>query len=321
MMLDLLLLVSAISFGPDPYRVLGVPRSATHQQIRRAYHQQAKELHPDKNPGNADAQRRFIDLQQAYETLKDGEKRSKYDAGGAGDFFGSQQRESAHQRESADGRQERRRTSNEERVSTSLFEAWMRLDPHTQRVVVTAGVQLLQLGAVAIHAVGSLLLRMLALVLRAGSWLGVGAARIGQSTVRLGAHQAGRAYRAGATRLRGMRREQLIQLAVAVVAVGVIGYAARDVLAAWASPLRDRAAAALEATAQRGLTALLALSRLLLQWLLDLARLAARFVGRNAVVRAAAEWVAAMGAGAWQRLVVLMERLKGLLVTVLNSMS
>ena len=319
-MLSLLLLVTSISFGPNLYRVLGVPRSATHQQIRRAYHERAKQLHPDKNPGNADAQRRFIELQQAYETLKDDDKRSRYDAGGAGDF-GSQQRESAHQRESADRRQERRRTSGEERVSTSLFDAWMRLDPHTQRVVITAGVQLLHLGAVVIHAVGSLLLRTLALVLRAGYQLGLGGARIGYSTVRLGTHQVGRAYSAGTTRLRSMRREQLVKLAVAVSAFGVIGYAARDVLAAWLAPLGDRAAAALEATAQRVLTVLLALSRLLLQWLLDLAGLAARFVGRNTAVRAAAEWVGAMGASAWQQLVGLVEWLKGLLVTLLNSMA
>ena len=319
-MFSLLLLATSISFGSNPYRVLGVPRSATHQQIRRAYHERAKQLHPDKNPGNADAQRSFIELQQAYETLKDDDTRSRYDAGGTGDFFGSQQRESAHQRESADRRQERRRTSSEERVSTSLFDVWMRLDPHTQRAVLTAGVQLLHLGAVVIHAVGSLLLRTLALVLHAGYRLGLGGARIGYSTVQLGAHQAGRAYRAGTTRLRGMRREQLVKLAVAVAALGVIGYAARDVLAAWLAPLGDRVAAALEATAQRVLTVLLALSRLLLQWLLNLAGLAARFVGRNAAVRAAAAWVGALGASAWQRLVVLMEWLKGLLVMLLNSM-
>ena len=113
---------------------------------------------------------------------------------------------------------------------------------------------------------------------------------------------------------------KLVKLAVAVAAFGVIGYAARDVLAAWLAPLGDRVAAALEATAQRVLTVLLALSRLLLQWLLNLAGLAARFVGRNAAVRAAAAWVGALGASAWQRLVVLMEWLKGLLVMLLNSM-
>ena len=102
-MLTLVLALAAIT-GPNPYRVLGVPRSSSRTDIRRAYHNRARQLHPDKNPGDADAQRRFIELQQAYETLSDERKRAQYDAGGG---FGYSSGGSASQRQE---REERRRT-------------------------------------------------------------------------------------------------------------------------------------------------------------------------------------------------------------------
>jgi DnaJ-class molecular chaperone len=60
------------------YQLLGLPRNATAEQIRRAYRAQAKSLHPDVNPSK-DAAKRFAKLAAAYETLSDAEKRRIYD--------------------------------------------------------------------------------------------------------------------------------------------------------------------------------------------------------------------------------------------------
>ena len=66
----------------DPYTVLGVPRTATEDDIRRAYRKLAKELHPDLNPANrAAAEERFKKVSGAYEVIGDAEKRKQYDRG------------------------------------------------------------------------------------------------------------------------------------------------------------------------------------------------------------------------------------------------
>jgi DnaJ-class molecular chaperone len=66
----------------DPYTVLGVPRSATEADIRRAYRKLAKELHPDLNPSNrASAEERFKKVSAAYGVIGDPEKRRQYDRG------------------------------------------------------------------------------------------------------------------------------------------------------------------------------------------------------------------------------------------------
>ena len=66
----------------DPYELLGVPRDATVEQIKRAYRRLALKYHPDKNKGNLDAERRFIEVSNAYEILRDDEKRRAYDQRG-----------------------------------------------------------------------------------------------------------------------------------------------------------------------------------------------------------------------------------------------
>lgn len=63
----------------NPYDVLGVARNASPEDIKRAYRQKAKELHPDKNPTNPNAQQEFQHVQEAYETLKDKKKRQQFD--------------------------------------------------------------------------------------------------------------------------------------------------------------------------------------------------------------------------------------------------
>jgi curved DNA-binding protein len=68
----------------DYYKVLGVGRDATADAVKKAYRKLAVQFHPDKNPGNARAEERFKEINEAYEVLRDPEKRKKYDAIGAG---------------------------------------------------------------------------------------------------------------------------------------------------------------------------------------------------------------------------------------------
>jgi len=65
----------------DPYTVLGVARGTSHEDVRKAYRKLAKELHPDRNPGNDKAAERFKEISAAYDILGDADKRGKFDRG------------------------------------------------------------------------------------------------------------------------------------------------------------------------------------------------------------------------------------------------
>jgi DnaJ-class molecular chaperone len=65
----------------DPYETLGVARTATAEDIRKAYRKLAKKLHPDLNPGDRSAEARFKEVSAAYDLLSDAEKRRRFDAG------------------------------------------------------------------------------------------------------------------------------------------------------------------------------------------------------------------------------------------------
>ena len=65
----------------DPYLELGVSRTATAAEIRKAFHKLAKANHPDTNPGNAAAEERFKKVSAAFDIVGDVEKRKKFDAG------------------------------------------------------------------------------------------------------------------------------------------------------------------------------------------------------------------------------------------------
>ena len=75
----------------DYYKVLGVDRKATADQVKAAFRKQARKFHPDTNKGNPEAEKKFKELSEAYDVLSDAKKRAEYDSpisqfrsGGAG---------------------------------------------------------------------------------------------------------------------------------------------------------------------------------------------------------------------------------------------
>jgi molecular chaperone DnaJ len=67
----------------DYYKILGVGRSATAAEIKKAYRKLARKFHPDVNPDNPEAEKRFKEIQEAYAVLSDDERRKQYDTFGS----------------------------------------------------------------------------------------------------------------------------------------------------------------------------------------------------------------------------------------------
>ena len=67
----------------DYYKILGVSKSATQDEIKKAYRKLAVKYHPDKNEGDKASEEKFKEISEAYEVLGDPEKRKKYDELGA----------------------------------------------------------------------------------------------------------------------------------------------------------------------------------------------------------------------------------------------
>ena len=89
----------------DYYEVLGIQKGATEEEIKKAYRKMAKKYHPDMNPGDKEAEKKFKEASEAYAVLSDPEKRRQYDqfghaafdgtGGGASGFFPHAKRQNA----------------------------------------------------------------------------------------------------------------------------------------------------------------------------------------------------------------------------------
>jgi molecular chaperone DnaJ len=75
-----------LSAKKDYYELLGVSRSASEEEIKKAYRKLALQYHPDRNPGDKQSEEKFKEVSEAYQILSDAEKRAKYDQYGHAAF-------------------------------------------------------------------------------------------------------------------------------------------------------------------------------------------------------------------------------------------
>jgi curved DNA-binding protein CbpA len=101
----------------NPYETLGVAPDASQDDIRKAYRKAAKETHPDLNPGKPEAEKRFKEINAAYDIVGDADKRKRYDAGEIDETGAERQTERHFYREYAEAdpnmRYRRRRPGSE----------------------------------------------------------------------------------------------------------------------------------------------------------------------------------------------------------------
>ena len=75
----------------DYYKLLGVSKTASEDELKKAYRKLAMQFHPDKNPGNKEAEKKFKEISAAYDVLKDPKKREIYDRFGEAGVNGQNQ--------------------------------------------------------------------------------------------------------------------------------------------------------------------------------------------------------------------------------------
>src|SRR3954466_10478523 len=83
----------------DYYKILGLDKNATEEDIKKAYRKLARKYHPDLNPNNKEANKKFQEINEANEVLSDPEKRQKYDKYGS-DWKHAEEFEKARQSQS-----------------------------------------------------------------------------------------------------------------------------------------------------------------------------------------------------------------------------
>ena len=88
----------------DPYKILGVGKTASPDEVKKAYRKLAKQHHPDLNPGNSASASRFKDISGAYDLLSDAEKRARFDRGEI-DASGQERADASYYRSHAGGPQ------------------------------------------------------------------------------------------------------------------------------------------------------------------------------------------------------------------------
>lgn len=109
---------------PDYYKLLGVDKTASQKDIKSAYRKLARKFHPDLNPNDKDAKKKFQEINEANEVLSDPDKRKKYDQYGS-DWQHSDQfeKQKQYQQQYADSRQTRYAGSGAEDTFSDFFES------------------------------------------------------------------------------------------------------------------------------------------------------------------------------------------------------